>query len=116
MAGVVELEEFKHNILDLGLYATDAEVEALFRMLDDDGSGALELSEIKPVLRKLHEAVLQATAEEARLERSAQQMMKKSIAAQQLLNETEQHEQANIMERREAREKEKMEKEKARAA
>jgi len=110
--GVVEYEEFRTNIRELGLHATDEEIAKLFGMLDDDGSGALELSEIKPVLRKLHEEVLKATAEESKLERSAQQSMKKSLASQQLLLESEKAEELAISEKHAARRKEKEEREK----
>eukprot|EP00966_Prymnesium_polylepis_P147869 3416127-Prymnesium_polylepis.1 len=37
----------------LGVAAVEWEVEALFKQLDEDGSGYLEMNELKAVVRKL---------------------------------------------------------------
>lgn len=39
--GCVDLEEFKRNILDLGLEASDKDIADLFRQLDGDNSVSL---------------------------------------------------------------------------
>lgn len=121
--GSIDLEEFKKNVLMLGIEAFDSEFTALFKLLDSDHSvmrnehgpralelvhciplpiiacylatlalplpaplsqGALEHTEIKCSLRKLHEVVITATSEELRAQHSMNMKMRKTIAAHQV--------------------------------
>ena len=49
-------------IKELGLEAAPAEVDSLFATLDIDGSGSLELSELKPARRMMMQAAEEAAA------------------------------------------------------
>eukprot|EP00966_Prymnesium_polylepis_P040030 929597-Prymnesium_polylepis.2 len=61
--GVVEYEEFRTNIRELGLHATDEEIAKLFGMLDDDGSvrGAFSLPTRRPRAERDQAGIAQAT-------------------------------------------------------
>ncbi|KAL1529750.1 hypothetical protein AB1Y20_000686 [Prymnesium parvum] len=99
--GSIDLEEFKKNVLMLGIEAFDSEFTALFKLLDSDHSGALEHTEIKCSLRKLHEVVITATSEELRAQHTMNMKMRKTIAAHQALIDTEKAEKEAARKKRE---------------
>lgn len=53
--GLVDPVEFRTNVKGLGLTATNDEIDGLFKSLDKDGGGKLDIDEIKAALRKLQE-------------------------------------------------------------
>jgi len=50
--GLIEKEEFRRELLALGLHAGHADMDALFDSLDGDGGGALDSSEVKAALKR----------------------------------------------------------------
>ena len=60
-SGVVERDEFRTTVRQLGFGASDIEIDRIFDAWDYDGSGALETTELK---RKLLQATKPAEAAE----------------------------------------------------
>ena len=65
----IELRQACRN--DLGLKATNAEIDQLFEDFDADGSGSLELNEMKPCLVALQDAATAAHKEALQLNTAA---------------------------------------------
>ena len=57
--------DFRTNIRNLGLKAEDEEIDALFNRMDDDGSGSMEISELRAALQVLQNEAAQAAEEKA---------------------------------------------------
>ena len=58
-AGVIDRREFRVHVRKVGLDATDAELDQLFDVLDDDGSEALDPKELPQAFSRLLSASLQ---------------------------------------------------------
>ena len=56
--GEVSKAEFRHEVLHLGLQATSQEVDELFDSIDRDGSGWLDVEEVKVGLRVLYKTAV----------------------------------------------------------
>ena len=89
-SGEVDSAEFATHVREMGLKATDRELQELFEMLDDDGSGSLDLEELKAALRKLLSIAGSATQQKAadKVATAAVQKAKKlAEAAQKVAHE-----------------------------
>ena len=54
--GQIDMFEFRKNVRELGLEASNPEIDGLFKSLDEDGGGTLDMPEIKHALQTLHDA------------------------------------------------------------
>ena len=90
--GAVSRDEFASSVRSLGLEATAAEIDEVFRLLDDDGSGSLELTELKAHLRGLMDSAQAAMARTAKVEENVEVMRRRARQAQQVLDAIEQAE------------------------
>ena len=80
--GEVDLTEFKEQLVKMGFKATPDEMTKLFKGLDDDDSGALDIAELKVALKALQsEAVAVVKEEKAKV--SAVTALKKAARASQ---------------------------------
>ena len=61
--GDVSMDEFRNSVVEMGVEAPAEEIDALFRSLDDDGGGSLDLNELKPTLKRLVDAAAAADLE-----------------------------------------------------
>ena len=68
--GEIDMHEFRTNVKSLGLQATNEEIDTLFRSLDEDGGGSLDMNEIKHALTNLQAAAVAADKTIKRLEKS----------------------------------------------
>jgi Ca2+-binding EF-hand superfamily protein len=81
-AGLVDAAEFRKQVALLGLTAGPHEVNSLFKMLDDDGGGTLDQSEIKSAFRKLADECETVKASTKRLNSKFAEVLKAAKAAQ----------------------------------
>ena len=68
--GQIAMRQFRINVRGLGLEASDHEIDGLFRSLDEDGGGTLDMSEIKHALANLQEAAIDADRTAKKLEKA----------------------------------------------
>ena len=54
--GLLDMKEFRKEVLALGVQASPQDIDKLFRSLDDDGGGSMDMNEIKKALKVLHDA------------------------------------------------------------
>lgn len=87
--GVISRAEFVSACKRNGLQGTQAEIDEVFAQLDGDGSGNIELGELKIVLKKVHDAAEKATAELRAVEKKAQHLRQKSLDAEKEIEELE---------------------------
>jgi len=80
--GSVDANEFYLRTKEMGLVAEKAEVKDLFNRLDDDGSGELEVDELKVCLKKLQDAALQATEDVKKQKKRNQELAKVATTTQ----------------------------------
>ena len=83
--GVVSFDEFKYHISALGIEASESELDTLFRGLDEDGSGTLELNELKPALRSLQSMAAAQDKEVAQVREAVAMLQQRAAQAQVLL-------------------------------
>jgi len=83
--GLISKGEFATSIRKHGLQAEPGEVEQVFGQLDEDGSGYIDLTELKAVLRKLADAMREATAELRAAEQKAAALRAKSAQSERQL-------------------------------
>lgn len=53
--GQIDKKEFRGHVLALGVEAEPADIDALFRSLDKDGQGKLDVEEIKLAVKELYQ-------------------------------------------------------------
>ena len=71
-SGQIDCRQFQLQVHQLGFRASAEEVDALFREIDEDGSGALDHDELKSALKKLQEAAaISISADQARAKQLA---------------------------------------------
>uniref|UniRef100_A0A7S3EW13 EF-hand domain-containing protein n=1 Tax=Haptolina ericina TaxID=156174 RepID=A0A7S3EW13_9EUKA len=87
--GMIQKEEFYEHVAGLGIQADKEEMDALFSTLDEDGSGTLELNELKPALRKLQDAREAALKTFKVVEETVEQLRERARTAEQLLQAIE---------------------------
>ena len=80
--GSLEADEFRSAVLELGVEATPAEIDALFVKLDTDGGGAIDVSELRTFVTKLTDAAKNAATEMKELEKSTLALRKAATKAQ----------------------------------
>jgi Ca2+-binding EF-hand superfamily protein len=78
----VDMVEFRTNVLELGLDVEPSELDDLFRSLDDDGGGSLDVAEIKAAFKTLQEASAASDVEVAQLRKTTVELAKTAKAAQ----------------------------------
>ena len=83
--GMLSKAEFAGAVKKLGLQVEPGESDKVFDELDEDGSGYIELTELKQVLRKLQDAMNEATAELRAVEKSAAALRAKSAQSEKQL-------------------------------
>jgi len=81
-SGQIQPSEFASNARALGLEADDQELDALFKMLDEDGSGTLDMIEMKHALRTLMDAAIEAEVSTASLKKTTAEALKAAKATQ----------------------------------
>ena len=75
--GTITKMEFRGNVRKMLPKADTKEIDALFEQLDDDGSGEMDVAEIKGALRKLQkQAAVAASSQSAVLARAAEMRAK----------------------------------------
>ena len=80
--GSLEADEFRDAVLELGVEAAPAEIDALFVKLDTDGGGAIDVSELRTFVTKLTDAAKNAATEMKELEKSTLALRKAATKAQ----------------------------------
>lgn len=80
--GSLEADEFRDAVLELGVEAAPAEIDALFVKLDTDGGGAIDVSELRTFVTKLTDAAKNAAMEMKELEKSTLALRKAATKAQ----------------------------------
>lgn len=80
--GLIEPDEFREHILALGLKDDGTGLDALFRSLDKDGSGTLDIDEIKAALKRIRESAAKAAVDEHWKRREVAAMLKTARASQ----------------------------------
>lgn len=80
--GEIDKNEFRNNVLRLGVVATRAEVDSFFDSLDIDGGGALDTEEIRRMLKKVQDEADETKQAMKRLGNSSVELTKKVKAAQ----------------------------------
>mgnify|MGYP002632649063 CR=1 FL=1 len=89
--GGITMDEFERNIRSWKLVdhpTTDLqrkEIQSLFRLLDEDANGSLGLEDLKPALKQLREAFVDAEKEMATLETHIAALRRRSSHAAELL-------------------------------
>jgi len=73
----------------LGLVADNKEIDAFFSLMDADGGGSLELSELKPALKKLQDRSAKADQDAANLKASAASLRERAAGVIKLAETTE---------------------------
>jgi Ca2+-binding EF-hand superfamily protein len=53
--GVIQKDEFRRHVLEMGIVAEEIAIDKLFQTIDIDGSGELELNELEMLPKKLNE-------------------------------------------------------------
>jgi len=84
--GDVSMDEFRASVIEMGVEAPAEEIDTLFRSLDDDGGGSLDLNELKPTLKKLVDAAAAADLEIKELAKSTVSLRKAAKQAQKDLD------------------------------
>ena len=74
--------EFRQHVRALGLEAASEDIDNLFKSLDDDGGGTLDMSEIRHALRKLQEEAAEEIKSERQQRRRMTELQKVARAAQ----------------------------------
>jgi len=80
--GLIQLNEWRKHVLALGVVCESAEIDALFRSLDTDGGGSLDLAEIKVALKSLEEDAFASRQSVRVLSQTAMDLVKGMKAAQ----------------------------------
>ena len=80
--GEVDVSEFRHHVLSIGLQAEPSEVDELFNILDEDGGGTLDMNEVKHALKTLQDAASNADLEISRLKKATVDLWKTAKVAQ----------------------------------
>ena len=75
--GQLNINEFRHHVRELGVKATDEQIDELFNNYDEDNRGELNLQELKTMLRTLHEAAKTSSADIDKDEKMLQALRKK---------------------------------------
>ena len=86
--GGITPSEFASNVQQLKLTAQESEIEALFRLLDEDSNGTLGLNDLKPALVKLRDAYVDFAAEVEMLTERIDILRKRSQQVDELLQAT----------------------------
>ena len=73
--------EFRASVRGLGVEGSDWEIDRLFDQLDDDGSGSLEMSELRAALPRLRGAAKDAAEEALEISKTAAKARRKSYKA-----------------------------------
>ena len=76
--GSVSRVDFRTNVRNLGLKAEDAEIDALFARMDDDGSGSMDLGELRTALQKLQDEAEKAADVTGKVATVATRLRKKA--------------------------------------
>ena len=82
--GQIDIFEFRTNVRGLGLEASNDELDDLFRSLDEDGGGTLDMPEVKHALSTLQEAASSSDKAAKKLEKSKTNQLK---TAEALMNQ-----------------------------
>ena len=72
----------------LGMMAQNKDIDAFFATMDSDGGGSLQLTELKPALKKLQEQSQNADATAAKMRQNAEALLQKAVEIKQLAAET----------------------------
>ena len=54
--GEIDMKEFRENVLSMGVKAEGEDIDALFKELDADGGGSLDMEEVRKALKVLQDA------------------------------------------------------------
>ena len=92
--GNISKMEFRSNVKKLLPKADTKEIDALFEQLDDDGSGEMDVSEVKYALKKLQNAAVKASKKAAATHGTADALREKAAATQRVIDVTGEHEDA----------------------
>lgn len=87
--GSVDKKEFRENVKELGVKASDDEIDALFDSLDEDGGGSLGAPELKLALVNLMNDAKAAVLQVADIEASSHALRKVASKLQQVLHTEE---------------------------
>jgi hypothetical protein len=85
----VDKKEFRENVKELGVKASDDEIDTLFDSLDEDGGGSLGAPELKLALVNLMNDAKAAVLQVADIEASAHALRKVASKLQQVLHTEE---------------------------
>jgi hypothetical protein len=86
---LVDRGEFRKSVKELGVKAEDSEIDALFDSLDSDGSGELDVAELKELLTRLRETAQQESTRRAEIKASTLALRKAASKLQQVLRTEE---------------------------
>ena len=92
--GQIDIFEFRTHVRGLGLDASNDELDDLFRSLDEDGGGTLDMPEVKHALNTLQEAASSSEKAAKKFDKSQTGLLKSAEATMkqvhQLMNEDKQ--------------------------
>ena len=103
--GLVDRGEFRKSVKELGVKAEDTEIDALFDSLDSDGSGELDVAELKELLTRLKETAQQESTRRAEIKVSTLALRKAASKLQQVLRTEEEAKAKAELEAKEAAER-----------
>ena len=103
--GLVDRGEFRKSVKELGVKAEDTEIDALFDSLDSDGSGELDVAELKELLTRLKETAQQESTRRAEIKVSTLALRKAAFKLQQVLRTEEEAKAKAELEAKEAAER-----------
>ena len=80
--GLIQMDEFKQELVKIGVTCEAAQIEELFRSLDTDGGGSLDVAEVKLALKTLEAQAFAARQGVRGLSGQTVELMKAMKAAQ----------------------------------